>query len=393
MASAHTRVQLAGARLVQFVQIADDTWAFRQSPGHSLEMALFANVGATRLANILLAVLAAALTYAALAAWHSERAAFFGVTLLLWSPLSLLALHYYNMDTFSGGVWPLLAGGLLLGYEWQERENKYAPWLLLLAGFAAGWSVVVRQTNALLAITFGLYFLLLLWDKRPASRSRRRRRRKRARQRRRRFLDRTSWLHLAAFTLGGLLAVAILAAYNHVTFGDVFTSGYAYPSRFDAHNLWSENPVTAVPGGVDTWLAGGALWDIIVTLFLHVKLWLRPATLAWPLWPLALFGLVKLLRERRVERSTWFILAWLAAAYAFYAGVVFFGVTRALAVPFNQTWGFFAPARYLFPFIFPFAWVLGPLLAGWPKRWSFGLVALYVAGGAWIFAQTLLHTQ
>jgi hypothetical protein len=33
MASAHTRVQLAGARLVQFVQIADDTWAFRQSPG------------------------------------------------------------------------------------------------------------------------------------------------------------------------------------------------------------------------------------------------------------------------------------------------------------------------------------------------------------------------
>ncbi|MCP4423980.1 MAG: hypothetical protein GY803_05780, partial [Chloroflexi bacterium] len=144
-------------------------------------------------------------------------------------------------------------------------------------------------------------------------------------------------------------------------------------------------------GGVSTWLAGGTFWDIIVTLFVHVRLWLRPATSAWPLWPLALLGLIQLLRQRKVERSTWFILLWLLAAYAPYAGVVFFGVTRALAVPYDQGWGFFIPSRYLYTFMLPFVWTLAFLLSRWRSRWAYGIVGLYAAGSAWLFLATLNH--
>jgi len=129
--------------------------------------------------------------------------------------------------------------------------------------------------------------------------------------------------------------------------------------------------------------------DIIVTLFVHMGLWLRPASLAWPLWPLALGGFVQLFRQRPLLRSTWFIFLWLFVVYAPYAGVIFFGVTRALSVPFDQGWGFFIPARYLFPFTFPYIWVLSPLLARLLSGRSLILVAPYMVANAWFFWQVL----
>ncbi|HUM68131.1 MAG TPA: hypothetical protein PLK31_04720, partial [Chloroflexota bacterium] len=196
---------------------------------------------------------------------------------------------------------------------------------------------------------------------------------------------------MAAFAGGGLLALGILVIYNWLTFGSPLDSGYLYPSDYEEHNLWSENPLTEVPGGVSTWLAGGTFRDLIITLFVHVRLWLRPATFAWPLWPLALWGLVQLLRQRPIKPSTWFTVLWLLAAYAPYAGVVFFGVTRALAVPYDQGWGYFVPARYLYPLLWPFVWTLVYLLSRWPVRWSYLLVGLYALGSAWLFLATLVH--
>ena len=214
-------------------------------------------------------------------------------------------------------------------------------------------------------------------------------RHRRARRRTHLRLDRSGLQHLATLGLGCLLAFGILAGYNWLTFGNPLDSGYLYPSPYEAHNLWSEEPLTEVPGGISTWLAGGTAWDIVVTLFVHVRLWLRPATLAWPLWPLALLGLLQLLRRRRTAPSSWLILLWLLAAYAPYAGVVFFGVTRALAVPYDQGWGYFVPTRYLYPMMLPFVWTLTHLLSRWSPRLSYALVGLYAAGSAGLFLATL----
>jgi hypothetical protein len=43
LAAARTQIRLQGGQLTQYVEIAPEQWAFRQSPGHPLEMALFAD--------------------------------------------------------------------------------------------------------------------------------------------------------------------------------------------------------------------------------------------------------------------------------------------------------------------------------------------------------------
>lgn len=380
MTAARTRVVLAGAQLTQYVPVAPDWWALRQSPGHTLEMAALVLAGAPRLTNSVLASLAVMALYPALAAWHDERTAFLGIALFLFSPMSLLALHYTSMDTFSGGVWPLIAGALLLWYASSKQDSPRQAWLLLLAGFAIGWATVVRQTNVLLSGVLAAFFLYLLWTKfrAPAVENAARRRPALA-----------AWPHLLFFGSGVLVAVGILAFYNAMTFGHPLANGYFYPSPYNQHNLWSAEPLTRVPTGVDTWLAGGTAWDLLGTLFFHLRLWLRPATLGWPLWPLALVGLGLSLRRRWAPAVSWFLLCWLLSVYVFYAGVIFFGVTRALTASGGQGWGFFIPARYLYPLILPFVWVLAGLLSRWPQRLSYALVGMYAVGSAGLFLATL----
>ncbi len=380
--AARTQIRLAGAHLTQYVPVAPDWWSLRQSPGHPLEMALLTKLGLPRLTNSVLAVLAVIALYPALTAWHNDRIAFLGVVLLLFSPLSLLALHYYSMDTYAGGIWPLIAGALLLRYAVSEPDTPRQSLLLSLAGFAVGWATVVRQTNVLLSGVLALFFLYLIWSKRPQS--------ARNDWSYTLFL-RFSWSHLAAFGGGVLAAVAILALYNNLAFGNPLANGYLFPSPYNSHNLWGEEPLTRVPSGLDTWLAGGTAWDIVVTLFLHFRLWLRPATLAWPLWPLAFVGLLMSLRRRPVHPTTWVLFLWLLSVYIFYAGVFFFGVTRALGVPADQGWAFFIPSRYLFPFTFPFVWLVSSILSRWTKWWAFGLVSVYAVGSAFFFLAVLAH--
>lgn len=383
--AARTQVRLAGAFLTQYVSVAPDWWALRQSPGHPLEMALLTKLSLPRLTNSVLAILAVLALYPALTAWHNERIAFLGVILLLFSPLSLLALHYYSMDTFAGGIWPFIAGALLLRYAVLVPNKPRQPILLLFAGFAAGWATVVRQTNVLLSAVLALFFLYLVWSKwRTQSPDN-------GHCRSYTLFLRFSWRHLVAFGGGVLIAVSILTLYNNLAFGNPLSNGYLFPSPYNSHNLWGEAPLTRVPSGVDTWLAGGTAWDIIVTLFVHLRLWLRPATLAWPLWPLALVGLVVSLRRRPVPPTTWFMFLWLLSIYVFYAGVFFFGVTRALGVPADQGWAFFIPSRYLFPFTFPFVWLVSGMLARWTKWWAFGLVGVYAVGSTLFFLAVLAH--
>jgi hypothetical protein len=241
----------------------------------------------------------------------------------------------------------------------------------------------------------GPYFLLLLWRFWPhrthSGKSHRKRRRRQVNQRRFfPFLNRTGWLHFALFCLGWGLALGILALYNKASFGQFLDSGYFYSSADDRFFLWNENPATSVAGGVETWLAGRTIFHILLTLITHMRLWLRPATFAWPLWPLAIYGLIHFLRRQRpIQRTTWFILFWLLAVYLPYAGVVFFGVTRALAVPFNQTWGFFVVARYLYPISFPLVLLITDVLNRQSRWLAFGLTGGYMATGAGLYLYAL----
>lgn len=388
-AAARAQIRQRGGRLTQYLEIAPGQWAFRQAPGHSLEMVPFYLLGYSQLANITLAVLAVIALYPLLALLYNERMAFIGSTLLLWTPVSLTALHYYHMDTFAGGILPLIAGALLLRYEKKEGKGRLALFLLFVIGLAVGWSVVIRLTNLLLLPLFSSYLLFLIWHNQATAQTPNRRKRKHKTKRRLLKIDRMGWLHLGSFSLGCLIALSGLALYNLAVFGDVVATGYAYHSPDDPFYLWKENPVTSVPGGVSTWLEGGTVLDIGVTLIKHISLWLQPATLAWLLWPIALLGLIYLLRQRPISRSTWFLFLWLLAVYFPYAGVVFFGVTRALAVPFNQTWGFFVPARYLYPFLFPFVLIISDVLNRQSRWLAFGVTGATMLGGTMFFLYAL----
>lgn len=74
-AAGRTQIRLQGSRLTQYVPVGENAWAFRQSPGHPLQLVLFQALGWPRLATATLAILAALALYPLLARWYSERLA------------------------------------------------------------------------------------------------------------------------------------------------------------------------------------------------------------------------------------------------------------------------------------------------------------------------------
>lgn len=408
-AQVRTDVRLRGGSLEQYVPIGENQWAFRQSAGYPLMVVPFYKTGVPRAANLLLAVIATLILFQLLARRYDTGMALIGTVLLVWSPMFLLGLHYFNMATFASGMLLLISGGLLLWVSgWEKPPSRVKSprrkrskkrtvakseasthadtieqnvvnhqaitfLLLFLAGLAAGWAVVVRNVNVLPAVVLGVFFLFVLW-----------------RQYQKR--NQLPWLHLLAFTIGGCIALAGLFAYNTVTFGSPIDTGYAYPSPDDSHYLWKGDPMTQTPSGVPTWVAEGTVGAIVRTLFDHLRLWARPATLGWPFMPLVIVSIIWLLWRRQIDHVFLFLLLWILAVYAFYAGIVFFGVTRALSVPFNQLWGFFTPARYLFPATLPFVLLTVELLSRWPRRLALGFAAVYLVLGGVIFWQVIQWT-
>ncbi len=407
-AQVRTDVRLRGGSLDQYVPIGDNQWAFRQSPGYPLLLVPFFKLGIPRAANLLLAIAAAIILYRLLTRRYDEPTAVIGVVLLAWSPISLLALHYLYMDTYASGILLVISGSILLwvgGWEKpqktsvkkrQKRQNpvpaepekspvpdelnqrlpkkQHVTWFLLfIAGLTAGWAVVVRNVNVLPVVVLGGYFLYTWWQQRQQTKQ-------------------WAWSCLLAFVLGGLVAVTGLFAYNIVTFGGPIGSGYNYPSPDDSHYLWKGDPMKYTTMGTPTWVAEGSFNALVRTILDHLMLWVRPAVLGWPFLLLMLLAILWLRWRNQFNHIMKFLLLWILAVYAFYAGIVFFGVTRALSVPFNQTWGFFTPARYLFPATLPFILLTVDWLACWPRRWAFGFAFAYIALGGWIFWQVLKWT-
>jgi hypothetical protein len=368
MTAVMEEVEARGDKLILYVKVAPASWALRKAPGHPLEMVLAGFLGSTRLANMAWAILGAVVLYALLAACYSERIAFIGVTFFLCSPLNLLALHYYNMDSYAAGVAPLVAGGLLLWYEQKQPKSIQVPWL---TGFFAGWMVVVRLTNGLLLPLLLFYFWQIMARQRMA--------------RQRPFNPKP----LIALISGLLLPVALLALYNWFVFGRLFHSGYFYHSPYDQEFLWFARAADGMPA----WLAGKTLIHILASLLANIRLWLQPTLLAWPLWPLALWGFIHTWRQPTTRRMAYFWGLWLLLVYVPYAGLIFDGATRALTNSFNQTWGFFSPTRYLFPLILPLICLLMAVLARQPRKVSLALTAVYALASLWLFFEALARSS
>ncbi|MBE7474997.1 MAG: hypothetical protein DPW09_01145 [Anaerolineae bacterium] len=363
--------RLQGGKYIMYMQLSSDHWVLRKAPGYPLLVVPFYWLGQPRLANAVLAILSALLIYRLLATWRDELTACLGALVLLWAPISLLALHYSFMDTFASGALLVIGGALSLSYGTRPMGSDRYPVLeLFLAGLATGWAAIVRLPNMLLLGLVCLYLALIIW-------------------RRRASLGRVGWLHLAAFGLGCGFALAILIGYNLAVFGHLLDTGYRYHSPYQELFVWEAEAARAL-NGVPTWLAEGSLAAIATTLVHHLSLWLQPMLLGWPLLPLALVGLVLACRQgTTIPLPPWLASLWLLAVYAPYAGLIYFGVSRELAHPFLRGWGFFAVDRYLFPASLPLALLATGLLVRLPRWAALGLVLVYMLGSAWLYFRVL----
>lgn len=359
-AAARLQARLEGGHLLQYAQVAPGQWALRKAPGYPLLVIPFQWLGMPRLANGALAVAAALALYSGLAAWRDERVAWQGVALFLGSPIALVALHTSTMDTFASGALPAIAGALLLGYDTRQGHGRWEAPRLLMAGLAAGWAVVVRLPNAPLLALFFLFLLSSL--------------------RRHKAPTGQALQHGLAFSVGVALALGAWASYNVAAFGHPVDTGYRYASPYQALFLWEAAPATHVEG-IPTWLAERSWRSAAGALGAHARQWLQPLGMGWPWLPLVLVGW--LLASRSGMWRLWGgMTAWGLAVYAPYAGLLYFGITRELAVPFYRSWGFFAVDRYLFPAAFPLALLATLALARIPRYRNAIVLALFALSTA-----------
>ena len=343
--------RLEGGQVVQYAALGPDRWALRKAPGYPLLVVPFQWLHRPGLANATLAILAALALYAWLAEWANEAVACLGVLLYLWSPITLVALHTWTMDTFASGA-TLLIGACCLFSAGRQPRN----WLWFAGGLAIGLGLFVRLQNLPLCL------LLLLWVTI------------------RHWKGSGVWYLLVGFGLPLLL----LLVYNQAVFGHFLDSGYRYPSPYQSLFLWESNPATQIAGR-DTWLANPGPAGLLLAVGQHLVWWLEPLLRGWPLWPLSLFGLWFYWPSERA--MSWLMALWLLLTYAPYAGVVYFGVSYELTVPFYRGWGFFALDRYLFPAGLPFIYGLLCWLRSGRDNATlyFSLIVLYLALGGTIF--------
>jgi hypothetical protein len=365
MAAGRNRTRLQGGMLTQYVEIAPGRWAFEKAPGYPLLAAPFQALGLMRWANIVLAALAAWTLYRGVSCWRDGFTAWVGVTLLLLSPLSLIALHQADMDTYASGALLVIAAGLGMHHARCATRGRFAWWGLLLSGLAAGWAVIVRYTTVLVLIPLGAWIGLSLVHQRAPARE------------------------LAMWLAGCAIAFGVLFLYNLAVFGQVLDFGYRY-SPYQPDFAWYTLNQADVAGN-PTWLAQGTLSAALSVVVNQLGRWVQPLLMGWPLLPLALVGLLATLCKRSALIAASVAVVWLIGVYAPYAGIVYFGVTRELASEFNRTWGFYAVDRYLFPALLPLTLLSTVLVTARrvPRALTLAGLAVYVAGGVWLYAQAL----
>jgi hypothetical protein len=242
----------------------------------------------------------------------------------------------------------MLAAACLFGAFWLVRPRAagrgFGPARLVTAGFLLGYAIITEFPMVLPAGVIGLYVIARVWRRPVGARS----------------LAPALWV-----IAGGVIPLALLAAYDMAIYGTPLPAGYAY----------SEQWQTEVNTGFMTLTAPSLarLWGITFSPFRGL-FFNAPALLC------ALPGLVWLWR-RREWRSIWLMLA----------GVI------VLLFLFNASsvvwWGGFAVGpRYVAPAV-PFLLVF---VAAWLARSNAGRIVFLVTGLVSFFsiwAQTITSVQ
>ncbi len=224
--------------------------------GFPLHMLLMALLAGERVGPFLVVPVASAVALALLYAMArelglSQRGSLLGVALLAICPTWLL-LSLQPMSDVPASTWALAA--LLLAMRAGRGDGHAAA-----AGFALGVAVIVRPSNALLALPLAA---VLPWR----------------------------WRRIVAFGLGGLPVLALLLTYNWLSYGSPLMSGYGpasqahemfqlgyFPVRFRHYGFWT--CAALGPWIVAGWLASLAMRGIPSDTRLLLALWFLPAFL------------------------------------------------------------------------------------------------------------------
>ena len=181
--------------------IQDDRagWLARYPPGHPLWLL----PGCLFHQPHLMVALAAALSVGVMArtgALFGRREAWLAALLLLCSPFFL-----FTHGTLLGHTSGLLAALLLL-YGFLRWQLTAAPGFAALAGFGWSWLLLNRTFTALwLAIPFGLYALLCLWQ---------------------RWRDKSAWLGTVLFAATACAGIGGILLYNKLSTGQALLMTY-----------------------------------------------------------------------------------------------------------------------------------------------------------------------
>ncbi len=360
VAAGRMQARLQGGHLTQYVNVGPDRWALEKAPGFPLLAVPLQWLGVPQLTNAVLAMFAAVALYALVARWLDEGLACAAVALLLFTPMSLIALRDAWMDTFASGAVPLIGGALYLLYILRQPTGYAGPALAFGAGLALGWAAVVRFFNLPLLGLCGLYLLIAAW---------------RASQRK------PACVGVAAFALGVVLALGALAAYNQTVFGRPLDVGYAYSvyrvsSAFGPAIGKPGLPVPAVDFCAAIQMVGRNLVRIV-----------QPWLIGFPTLFLAIPGWIALGRSSSGLSSwRWAAALWMLAVAASY--ISFTWIDQLLSQPTVRSQGFFEIARYFFPWVFPLTTLAAACLARLPRWVVWSIVALYAAGSLWLYVHT-----
>jgi hypothetical protein len=175
-----------------------------------------------------------------------------------------------------------------------------------------------------------------------------------------------------------LIPLFVWLIYNQVVFGRPFATGYAFDSPYQELFLWESNRLTEFQGR-QLWHVEATPWSFFSTIFTHLFAWLEPLLRGWPLLPLALaaFGLAAI--KKQLSAVHWLFFFWIWATYALYAGIVYFGITFELTIPYFRGPGFFSVDRYLFPASLPFAFLTASFLSAMPRDVANIIVLVFIA--------------
>jgi hypothetical protein len=361
----------AGGHLIQYIQIEPDKWVFEKAPGYVYFLIPFHLFRIPQMANILLAIGLAVVTYLLLKRLRDERLACLGVILMLYTPVGLAMLQREYMDSFAATAFIGCGGGLYILFHlyYSNHNSRLKNGILLLAGLLLGWGIATRYTNATVVLIIGLHFIttrILLIN--------------------RGFWQRTIKESLS-LAIGLVIPIGLLLLYHQTVFGSPWDYGYEYTSL---------NVKFAYE-----YLGNYRAWDIIITNM--SSLWV-PLLKGFPILIIALPSMVLMLfqkmtstipRLRRLNQNDYWpelnmnlfllLLGWFFSIFGLY--IMYEWTAMRFMDPM-----FIIVTRFYLPALLPMALFAALLFLKIPKYFQLFLILIVSILGVLFFAQSSVTT-